>query len=202
LLNASINYFENKEPFMTNGRSGRLGGFTLIELLVVVLIIGILASVALPQYQKAVEKSRATQALTLLKAIAQSAETYYMANGTYATKFDELDVEIPWTGTTKGYTGLAGTDVVSNNDWSVQLYNLSNQHAIYVTRLTGAYKGASFMWFFVGDNHYGTYPLEQIICFERVDDGVVFTKNRGDYCQKILRGTPIAANSPMFTIPF
>ncbi len=73
--------------------------FTLIELLVVVLIIGILAAVALPQYQKTVEKSKATQALTLLKTVGQAALTYQLANGEYPSSFDELAVEIPWTGT-------------------------------------------------------------------------------------------------------
>ena len=69
--------------------------FTLIELLVVVLIIGILAAVAVPQYQKAVYKSRATEALAMLKAIVQAEEVYYLANGSYTDDITKLDVEIP-----------------------------------------------------------------------------------------------------------
>ena len=74
-------------------------GFTLIELLVVVLIIGILASVALPQYQKAVEKSRISEAKILLKAIVDAEELWVLetggewAGGTY--QLEDLSIDIP-----------------------------------------------------------------------------------------------------------
>ncbi len=69
--------------------------FTLIELLVVVLIIGILAAIALPQYQLAVWKARYTQAKVIAKSIADAEEVYYMANGKYTRYLNELDISIP-----------------------------------------------------------------------------------------------------------
>lgn len=67
-------------------------GFTLIELLVVVLIIGILAAVALPQYRKAVTKTRFVQIQTAFDSLVKQNELYFMANGTYATDFETFDI--------------------------------------------------------------------------------------------------------------
>ena len=66
-------------------------GFTLIELLVVVLIIGILAAIALPQYQKAVERARMTEAIVALDNILKAQSILYMQTGRFASTLDALN---------------------------------------------------------------------------------------------------------------
>ncbi len=88
-------------------------GFTLIELLVVVLIIGILAAVALPQYTKAVERSRTAEAIQRLGDMATAQQVIYMQNGTFANSYTGVnalgDITFPTSNDTGSYTiGVTG----------------------------------------------------------------------------------------------
>ena len=69
-------------------------GFTLIEILVVVLIIGILAAIAVPQYQKAVAKTKFSTLKNNAKTILEAEQIYYLANGNYTNKLADLDMDI------------------------------------------------------------------------------------------------------------
>ena len=112
-------------------------GFTLIELLVVVLIIGILAAVAVPQYQLAVDKSKFASNMPLLDATRTAQEAYYLANGQYATEFDQLDMQIPKSFTIKlpesmgGNCWGNGTSVICTNQCYSYLAPWGTQAAIY-----------------------------------------------------------------------
>ena len=69
--------------------------FTLIELLVVVLIIGILASIALPQYQLVVQKTRVMRVLPIMSSIKQANHLALMANGSYTNEVESWDITLP-----------------------------------------------------------------------------------------------------------
>ena len=160
--------------------------FTLIELLVVVLIIGILAAVALPQYTKAVEKSKSAQAVTMLKSVYQAAQEYYLANGTWPANFADLSVAPPWTGTEKWYTQSSISDVLSDDTWSLQMIKSGSLEGLNIGRLSGKYKGGGFMIWHKQDN-YNAMPLETMICVESVPD----IETAGDYCQKVMQSGAI-----------
>ena len=68
--------------------------FTLIELLVAVLIIGILAAVALPQYNKAVIKARFAEAKSNLQTLGQALQACVLANGDTGCNISQLDIDL------------------------------------------------------------------------------------------------------------
>ncbi len=66
-------------------------GFTLIEILIVVVIIGILATVAIPTYFSYVEKAYASDAKTQIKNILMNADIYRQEQGQYPDDIEEME---------------------------------------------------------------------------------------------------------------
>ncbi len=195
-------YKDEVPDYNSRGRQHFIKAFTLIELLVVVLIIGILAAIALPQYEKAVEKAKAAQAMTMMSSIVDAVKVYYLANGTYPSKFEELDVQVPFTRDTHTYTYSASIDHPdwkSTDDWNIMIYKWTNSsygYGIQFMRTSGKYKGAGFAYFF--HRSLGDAPLGQLFCMEAPNAG--FTGESGRYCRKVIGGTRYK-NGWAYTLP-
>ncbi|MDY2940366.1 MAG: prepilin-type N-terminal cleavage/methylation domain-containing protein [Elusimicrobiaceae bacterium] len=141
---------------MKNANISRLGGFTLIELLVVVLIIGILAAMALPQYFKAVERARMTEAITIMDSVVKAQRRKFMQTNRYARDFKGLDVA------QKGATGdryfTKGDPVTgaSGNGFMIDLQSLGDGEGVVTAYrvLNGNHVHHSLQYQYLLDRYY------------------------------------------------
>ena len=129
-------------------------GFTLIELLVVVLIIGILAAIAVPQYFKVVEKSKAAEANAWIAAVTGAQESYLNKMGTYCIVngcLTAFDVGIPAAASLKYFDATMSAGAIPGGvDWQATMTRGSGSGGA-----GGAYYGAYTMVY----THSGNPPL-------------------------------------------
>lgn len=107
-------------------------GFTLVELLVVVLVIGVLAAIAMPMYQKTVERSKVTSALSVLGTIATAEQSYFLVNGEYTQQYSHLDRDFI---DKNGLTPTEGSYSIS--DFTVVLEGTSQTEGLAIAHRIG-----------------------------------------------------------------
>ncbi|WP_428074536.1 type IV pilin protein [Candidatus Avelusimicrobium luingense] len=173
---------------MKNNLRGCLSGFTLIELLVVVLIIGILAGVALPQYQKAVAKSRAAQLYTAVSAVATAAHSYEMANGEWPDNFEVLDVDLPLqdkTGTACALAIGSGITKKEGKGYAIVIGKSPNRwNDVFGVFTEGKYPCTGVAY--IKDTS-GAFDGNTLYCVEYTGNAVsIPDTTRGRFCSKVM----------------
>lgn len=171
-------------------------GFTLLELLIVVVIIGILAAVALPQYKKSVIKSKAAQMQNLLDTVIKASDLYYLQNAKYPKSFDDLDIEInlPTSSTRTCLNDMGYASIKQIGDFAIAIHKgndstLPHVNVIAAYFTTGKYKCRGFAriqeW---KTNHRNyTYCMEaryNLACGTYCENGIFCTDIMGYHNQQ------------------
>lgn len=112
-----------------NMEKARRSGFTLIELLVVVLIIGILAAIAVPQYFKVVEKGKFAESMQWISSLKGAQERYLARYGVYATSTASNVVDVNM-GVMSRFTASTITPTTTPN-WTITLARNTPHPAVY-----------------------------------------------------------------------
>ncbi len=140
-------------------------GFTLIEMLVVVLIIGILAGIALPQYQMAVTKAKVASILPLMRRWKDALQEYKLQHGYYYDEDNDIgpdgsDLGVNWPSDWKlTSNGKACNDSLAcgNDYWSECYANEDKTGAVYCYRIIDANNDFSIWIYQPNDEAYPEY---------------------------------------------
>ena len=164
-------------------------GFTLIELLVVVLIIGILAAVALPQYQTAVNKSRYAGLMPLAKSVKDAEEAQLMATGRYTSNLEDLSVQVPGT--------IEPENTATGDHVTIELYNGDGNYDFVKATDTRNPANTYVMYFAKSGNFKGEIHCEaesgnekaKQLCLSYGPTAGPFTGTDSGYDAYVLQGT-------------
>ena len=114
-------------------------GFTLLELLIVVIVIGVLAGIAVPQFLNSVEKAKIAKAQHALGLIAQAEKMYRAEHDVYTTAIDpDLDHYVEMT------------QIQNDPDWDYSVIAIAQVGAaptftLQAMRQTGSYTGQTIL---------------------------------------------------------
>ena len=139
--------------------------FTLIELLIVILVIGILAAMGIPQYFKAVEKSRIAEANNMFANIKNSQERYHLKKLNYTNNWEEIDIGV------KNASGVdcTGTGACTLKFFNIQVVSNSNSNfLINATRLGTTQRYGSYVVNYLGPA--GTISCNNAYCSAELID--------------------------------
>jgi len=139
------------------------GGFNLIELMVVVAIIGILAAVAIPNYQSFQAKARQSEAKVALGAVLTAESAFSVENTSFSSCLATIGIVIPAAGQIHYAVGFSGASIqttcAANSQCNLKRYpggatcaanpgynataNFLGTNALVTTQLDGAAAGTS-----------------------------------------------------------